>query len=1157
MSSAGAVLAVAVLGSFMAFVDATIVNIAVPNIAHDFSASRLSGVSWVLNAYNIVFAAFLVGGGQLADLLGRRKVFSFALVAFTFGSTLCAVAPSLGLLIAARVLQAAGSAMLVPSSLAIVLEAHDERTSGHAVALWSAVAALAAGIGPPLGGLLITASSWRLVFLVNIPVGVVAFVLAQRVLIESRAPGRRRMPDLLGGAVLALAIASLVLAVVKGQEWGWGNARVVGSFAAAVALGAYFLFRSSRQRNPVLDLSLLRIRSFALSNTVTLVMAGGFYAYTLCNVLFLTGVWRYSILTAGLALTPGPLTAMAIAGPASRVVERVDHRLVVVPGALIWAGGMAYFATTLGVGPDFLGGWLPGMLILGVGAGLTFPTLSAAAVSSVPGPRFAVATSLNSVARQLGAALGVAMLIAIIGTPTPLQALHAFEHGWLFAGSCFFIGSLACVALVVKGAEGERSGARLGGNNRAQSRSGGSVEDDPLSEPNAVDSLPSLSESEGERAQVTPQTVAQFLLHVPVFAALSDSMREEIGALASNVSLAALEWLFREGDSADGVYVVRVGHLEVLSEEGEPQRINTLTRGAVLGELALLSDSPRSASVRALRDSELLRIDRDSFHSLLRREPELALSLTRVLSTQLQASRAAPVARRPRPVTIALRAVGPNMPVLEIADELSRAMCAWGSVAVLHPDPQRHAPGDSGGGAQEGDRHSGDVDATRAQAIARFGPLVERCELDHDHVIMVCGSGETTSAWDEFCTARSDRVLVLVGGSRDALQAAPSDGLADSRSRETYWTASFRGADLVGYNIEPGSGSLARWIDVLQPASVFTVRAGEERRGDCARMARRLAGRSVGVVLAGGGARAFAHLGALEVLLDAGLLVDRVAGVSMGSFIGGLLATGHDSAAMDACCYEEWVRRNPINDYTLPRHALIKGHKAEAMLERVFGDGRVEELTRSYYCASVNLRSNQLVIDRSGLLTDAIGASMSLPLIGPPMRREDRLLVDGSLLDNLPIAPMSSSGEGPVLAIDIKGGEGHSHRAEGVASNSSPAADQVTGVRVGAARPMGAAHHTGAARPSRPPRLPSLPETMARIALLSSANTDEAARRHADMTISVRVPGVGLLEFHQIDAARKAGRLAAIAALRDAPAWLKGGGEDTTTTVGQRTVVRV
>ncbi len=221
------VLAVAVLGTFMAFVDATIVNIAVPSIAHEFSGSTLSSVSWVLNAYNIVFAAFLVGGGQLADLLGRRRVFSFALVLFTGASALCAAAPSAR---PARRSRAPSRRRARRCSCRARWRSCSTPTAPsermHAVALWAAVAALAAGIGPPLGGLLITASSWRLVFLVNVPVGIVALVLAQRVLVESRAPGRRRMPDLLGAGLLALAIASLVLALVKGQEWGWDSARM-------------------------------------------------------------------------------------------------------------------------------------------------------------------------------------------------------------------------------------------------------------------------------------------------------------------------------------------------------------------------------------------------------------------------------------------------------------------------------------------------------------------------------------------------------------------------------------------------------------------------------------------------------------------------------------------------------------------------------------------------------------------------------------------------------------------------------------------------------------------------------------------------------------------------------------------------------------------
>lgn len=434
---------------------------------------------------------------------------------------------------------------------------------------------------------------------------------------------------------------------------------------------------------------------------------------------------------------PGPFVAMAVAGPASRLVGHVGHRPVVVPGALVWAAGMAFFVTTLGVQRDFLGGWLPGMVILGIGAGLTFPTLSGAAVGSVPGPRFAVATSLNSVARQLGAALGVAVLIAIIGTPTPFGALHAFEHGWLFAGGCFLAGSLASLALVLPRSDDARQsdgdGAAVG------DRVEHTVDDQPR-----TPGLPSLAESEGEHAAVMPQTTAEFLRKVPVFTGLSVELLEQIAELASDISLRRGEWLFREGDPADGVYVVRVGHLEVLHDGPAPQTVNTLTRGAVLGELALLTGSARSASIRALRDTELLKIDKAQFDALLRSEPELALGLTRALSGQLQASRALPVVRRARPVTIALHAIGPGASVLDLADELSQALCEWGKVAVLYP-------GDAG-------EALADV-ASGAQSASHFGPLIERCELDHDQVIMVCGYGEHPSRWDEFCVSRADRVF--------------------------------------------------------------------------------------------------------------------------------------------------------------------------------------------------------------------------------------------------------------------------------------------------------------------------------------------------------------------------------------------------------------
>ena len=406
------------MGAAMAFIDATIVNIAFPDIARSYPEASIGQLSWVLNAYNIVFAAFLVAAGRLADLIGRRRVFISGLELFTVASVLCAVAPSPGTLTAFRVLQALGAALLVPSSIALVLDAFPFERRSHGVALLSAVAAAAAGLGPSLGGLLVAAGDWRLVFLVNVPIGIATIVFARRHLIESRAPGRRRMPDLAGSLVLALAIAALVLAVVKGSEWGWLDARVLGAFAAALVLGAVFVRRCATHRAPVVDLSLLRDRTFSVTNAATIITGAGFYGYTLVNVLFLTVVWNYSVLEAGLALTPGPFIAAAVAGPTSHLVMRIGARPVLVVGGLLWGAAVFWFVARVGVTPDFMGEWLPGILLLGLGAGTLLPNLTAAAVASAPGAGYATATGLNSVARQIGAALGVALVVAILGTPS-------------------------------------------------------------------------------------------------------------------------------------------------------------------------------------------------------------------------------------------------------------------------------------------------------------------------------------------------------------------------------------------------------------------------------------------------------------------------------------------------------------------------------------------------------------------------------------------------------------------------------------------------------------------------------------------------------------------------------------------------------------------
>ncbi len=240
--SSMAVLLVAAFGAFLAFLDSTIVNVAFPNIQQSFPTYPIGSLSWVLNAYNIVFAAFLVAAGKLADLLGRKRMFIWGVVLFTAASWLCALATTVEQLVAFRVLQGIGAALLVPASLALVVEGFEVAHRAHGVGLWGAAAAIASGLGPPIGGAIVQVSDWRWAFLVNVPLGVVAVVVARRELVESRSPGQRRVPDLRGALLLAAALGLLTLGLIKGPDWGWSSAGTIGSFVtAAVALAGFVL----------------------------------------------------------------------------------------------------------------------------------------------------------------------------------------------------------------------------------------------------------------------------------------------------------------------------------------------------------------------------------------------------------------------------------------------------------------------------------------------------------------------------------------------------------------------------------------------------------------------------------------------------------------------------------------------------------------------------------------------------------------------------------------------------------------------------------------------------------------------------------------------------------------------------------------------------
>jgi EmrB/QacA subfamily drug resistance transporter len=439
-----AIFIVTALGAFMASLDLSIVNVAFPALERAFPHDARASLSWVLTGYAIIFGSLLVVAGRTADRLGSRRVFFFGLGVFSFGSLLCAVAPSVPTLILGRVVQGFGAASLLPASLSLLLASYSKERRSQIVALWGGIGALAVATGPSLGAALITAFSWRAAFYVNLPVGLVAWLVGRRVLAKTPGTASSASPDFPGVALLSGALATLVLSISEGPTWGWSSARIIAGFVVSALLTTSFLYRSARHEEPVLDLQLFKARSFSVANSTMLLYSMGFFAMLLGNILFLTSVWHFSILDAGLAVTPGPLVVATISGPAGKLAGKYGFRRVLMVGFSVFTLGVLWYVARVGVTPDYPAIWLPGTLIVGTGIGLTFPVLSAAAVSSLEPARYAVGSAVNQTSRQVGGAIGVALLVVILGTPTSaVAALRNFQHLW------WFIATMAALAGVV------------------------------------------------------------------------------------------------------------------------------------------------------------------------------------------------------------------------------------------------------------------------------------------------------------------------------------------------------------------------------------------------------------------------------------------------------------------------------------------------------------------------------------------------------------------------------------------------------------------------------------------------------------------------------------------------------------------------------------
>jgi EmrB/QacA subfamily drug resistance transporter len=443
-----AIFVVTALGAFMASLDLSIVNVAFPALERSFPHDSRAALAWVITGYSIVFGSLLVTAGRSADRIGRKRVFFAGLAVFTLGSALCGLAPTVSLLVAGRLIQGCGAAAMLPASLGLLLGAFPTERRSQVVAMWGGVGALAVATGPSLGALLISAGGWRWAFYVNVPVGALAWLVGRKVLADSKSDEAKARPDYLGVVLVSTALAALVLAISEGPTWGWSSGREVLCFVGAAVLGVSFLYRSAHHAAPVLDLTLFSARSFSVANAATLLYAMGFFAMLLGNILFLTSVWHYSILRAGLSVTPGPLVVAVVSGPAGRIANRIGFRPVLLTGTACFAGGLVWYATRMGLEPSYVTRWLPATLITGLGIGLTFPVLSAAAVSSLHPERFAVGSAVNQTARQVGGAFGVALLVVILGAPhTATAALDNFRHLWWYAASMALLSGLACTLL--------------------------------------------------------------------------------------------------------------------------------------------------------------------------------------------------------------------------------------------------------------------------------------------------------------------------------------------------------------------------------------------------------------------------------------------------------------------------------------------------------------------------------------------------------------------------------------------------------------------------------------------------------------------------------------------------------------------------------------
>ncbi|OBK47303.1 patatin-like phospholipase family protein [Mycobacterium sp. 1081908.1] len=563
------------------------------------------------------------------------------------------------------------------------------------------------------------------------------------------------------------------------------------------------------------------------------------------------------------------------------------------------------------------------------------------------------------------------------------------------------------------------------------------------------------------------------LRSIPIFAEIDDDQLDLLTSTVDRQHVPANEWLFHLGDPSDSIYVIASGRFAAVGLDG--QVLREMASGDSIGDLGVITGAVRSAGVRALRDGVVWRIAADTFSEVLAKAPQLQSAMFRAMAVMLRESRAASVSRGRRVVGVVSSGDAVAMPIV---DAIATRLRSHGQAAVVAPPVETTAAAN----------HYGEL-------VDAFSETLDRVERSNDWVLLVADRGSGDS-WRRYVTAQSDRVVVLTD------RAHPPEALEPPVTQGP--------VHLVTCGVVPEPS----WWDLLQPISHHP--ADDDGIGA---LARRIAGRSLGLVLGGGGARGLAHYGVYEELTRAGVVIDRFGGTSSGALAAATFALGLDARECTAAARKYVAETKPVSDYTIPAIALTRGRRVDRLIEGFFGSGTlIEHLPREFFSVSTDIITGDQIIHRRGLLWVAVRASISIPGLLPPVQHGERLLVDGGLMNILPADVMCADPDGEVICVDLRTTWVPSKGFGPLPAKLQPPAfvrRLVTGTDVA---------------------LPPLQDTLLRSVELAAPKWNLRELPRVSAIIEPDVSAIGPLDFKNIDAALEAGRIAARAALDAQPA---------------------